>query len=34
MRRAEMKALIAQGRMTNAPFRLRRVDDRIKVRGS
>jgi hypothetical protein len=27
-----MKALIAQGRMTNAPFRLRRIRDRTKAR--
>jgi hypothetical protein len=34
MRREEMKALIAQGRMTNAPFRLRRIADRTRVRSS
>jgi hypothetical protein len=34
MRRSEMKALIEQGRMTNAPFRLRRIADRTRVRGS
>jgi hypothetical protein len=32
MRRAEMKALIAQGRMTNAPFRVIRIADRTRVR--
>ncbi|MEA2177738.1 MAG: hypothetical protein QOG77_1035 [Solirubrobacteraceae bacterium] len=32
MRRAEMKALIELGLMTNAPFRLRRLSDRTKVR--
>ena len=32
MRRAEMKALIEEGRMQNAPFRLRRIADRTKVR--
>ena len=35
MRRDEMRALIAQGKMTNAPFRLKRViADRTRVRGS
>jgi hypothetical protein len=32
MRRAELKALIDQGLATNAPFRLRRSGDRIKLR--
>jgi hypothetical protein len=32
MRRADLKALIDQGLVTNAPFRLRRVGDRLKVR--
>jgi hypothetical protein len=34
MRRSEMKILIEQGRMTNAPFRLRRIADRTRVRAS
>jgi hypothetical protein len=32
MRRDQMKALIELGLMTNAPFRLRRIGDRTKVR--
>jgi hypothetical protein len=33
MRREQMKELIAQGRMTNAPYRLKRViSDRTRVR--
>ena len=34
MRREEMRDLIAQGKMLNGPFRLRRMADRIKVRES
>jgi hypothetical protein len=34
MRRDEMRALIAQGKVLNGPFRLRRMADRIKVRDS
>jgi hypothetical protein len=32
MRRAEMKLLIEQGRMTNGPFRIRRIRDRRAYR--
>ena len=34
MRRAQMKTLIEQGRMTNAPFRLKRMGDRTRFRSS
>ena len=32
MRRANLKALIAQGRMSNAPFRVRGISYRLTVR--
>ena len=32
MRREELKLLIEQGLVTNAPFRLRRSGDRIRLR--
>jgi hypothetical protein len=32
MRRAKLKALIRQGRMTNAPFRVRGIGYRLTVR--
>ena len=34
MRREQMKTLIEQGRMTNAPFRLKRMGDRTKLRNA
>jgi len=34
MRREQMKTLIEQGRMTNAPFRLKRISDRTRLRSS
>jgi hypothetical protein len=32
MRRAKLRALIAQGRITNAPFRVRGISYRLTVR--
>jgi hypothetical protein len=32
MRRSELKALIEQGRVKNAPFRLVRASDRTRLR--
>jgi hypothetical protein len=32
MRRAKLRALIAQGRVTNAPFRVRGISYRLTVR--
>jgi hypothetical protein len=34
MRREQMKTLIEQGRMTNAPFRLKRISDRTRLRSA
>jgi hypothetical protein len=34
MRREQMKTLIEQGRMTNAPFRLKRISDRPRFRNA
>jgi hypothetical protein len=34
MRRAQLKDLIDQGLATNAPFRLKRVGDRTRLRAS
>jgi hypothetical protein len=34
MRRDEMRTLIAQGKILNGPFRLRRMADRVKVRNA
>jgi hypothetical protein len=34
MRRAQLKELIDQGLATNAPFRLKRVGDRTRIRAA